>query len=358
MERMRAGSSVHLALPAGASSSPRRPRRVVTAVGVVAALLIAGLGSSTTCEAATTAAGRAAKPRGEVAGTVDIGGGRKMYLECRGSGSPTVVLTSGHRDNAETWISSSGAPRRRSDRSSVLPKVAKFTRVCAYDRPGTTGRTWRAPFSRSDPVPQPTTGQDGANDLHALLSAAREPGPYVLVGHSAGGLIDRLFASAYPQDVAGLVLVDASSEGLYDRLTPEQRALFDKLTAVVPAPLASYQDLETMDIVRTFEQVKANPVRPVPTVVLTADHSPSEAVIREAIAAGVLPPDTPPDFGAALWKAQLAAQDELAQIVPNAKHVTKTNSGHYLQLEQPKIVINAIREVVDTVRSKRPKTTR
>ena len=100
----------------------------------------------------------------------------------------------------------------------MFPEVAQFTRVCACDRPGTP--VGEKP-SRSDPVPQPTTAGTAVADLHALLTAAGEAGPYVLVAHSYGGLIGRLYASTYPDNVSGLVLVDALSEGLKDAETPE-----------------------------------------------------------------------------------------------------------------------------------------
>src|SRR2546430_8647149 len=157
---------------------------------------------------------------GDFAGLVDIGGGRKMYLECRGTGSPTVVLVAGLKASAEDWnIAKQSEP-------TVFAEAAKFTRVCAYDRPGTP--VGEKP-SRSDPVRQPTTAGDAAPDLHALLSAAGVAGPYVLVGHSYGGLVVRLYASIYPKDVSGLVLVDALTEGLQDAETPEQWAIQRKL---------------------------------------------------------------------------------------------------------------------------------
>ena len=103
----------------------------------------------------------AATGSADFAGLVDIGGGRKMYLECRGTGSPTVVLVSGLRGSAEDWnIAEKPSP-------TVFAEVAKFTRVCAYDRPGTP--VGEKP-SRSDPVRQPTTAGDAVADLHALTN--------------------------------------------------------------------------------------------------------------------------------------------------------------------------------------------
>src|SRR5947207_204455 len=157
---------------------------------------------------------------GDFAGLVGIGGGRKMYLECRGTGSPTVVLVAGLKGSAEDWNIT------RKSEPTVFAAVAGFTRVCAYDRPGTP--VGEKP-SRSDPVPQPTTAREAVADLHALLRAAGEARPYVLVEDSYGGLVVRLFASTYPDDVSGLVLVDALAEGLREAETPEQWAIQRKL---------------------------------------------------------------------------------------------------------------------------------
>ena len=119
---------------------------------------------------------------------------------------------------------------RTSEAGSVFPAVAGFTRVCAYDRPGTATKT-EAGFepSRSTPVASPATAGDSADDLDLLLRASGEPGPYVLVGHSLGGPIVRLYAAAHPTEVAGLVLVDALSENLIDGLTAAQVESFELL---------------------------------------------------------------------------------------------------------------------------------
>ena len=282
---------------------------------------------------------------GNFAGLVDIGGGRKMYLKCSGSGSPTAVLVGGLRASADDWdISDKSKP-------TVFTGVGKFTRVCACDRPGTP--VGEKP-SRSDAVPQPTTAKDAVADLHALLSAAGEAGSYVLVGHSYGGLIVRLYASTYPKEVSGLVLVDALSEGLQDAETPEQWAIQRKLIeGDVRESVAEYPALERIDVDRSLKQIRASPpLRSVPLVVLSADR-PWGPQVPPMITAGKLPADIPPDFGYVTDAAQKKAQEQLAKLVPNAKHITNTNSGHEIHKQQPQLVIDAIREVVEAVHNGR-----
>jgi pimeloyl-ACP methyl ester carboxylesterase len=265
------------------------------------------------------------------AGMIDIGGGRKIYLECRGRGSPTVVLISGTRGAHDDWTdligpkNPAGAPMP--GESAVFPQIGKFTRVCAYDRPGTTRND--NTVTDSTPVRQPTTAQQGVADLHALLIAAKEPRPYVLVGHSWGGLIARLFASTYPGEVSGLVLVDSASEFLKSSLTPEQWATYIEATK----KLIESNGLEAPDHAGTLGLLHGSPRVPgIPVVVVTSDK-------RFDFGAG----------GPETWPAWLTAQDRLAKIL-NAKHVSDTNSGHAIQMEQPRRVIDAIRGVVDAVR--------
>ena len=284
------------------------------------------------------------------AGLVDIGGGRKMYLKCRGTGSPTVLLVRGLRASADDWnILDKSKP-------TVFAEITRFTRVCSCDRPGTPVDDKP---SRSDSVQQPTTAKDAVADLHALLSAAGEAGPYVLVGHSYGGLIVRLYASTYPKDVSGLVLVDALSEGLQDAETPEQWAIQRKLIeGDVRESVAEYPALERVDVDRSLKQIRAAPpLRSIPVVVLSADR-PWGPQVPSMIAAGKLPAEIPPDFGYITDAAQKKAQERLAKLVPNEKHITNTNSGHEIHKDQPQLVIDAIREVVEAVRSGRRQLTR
>jgi pimeloyl-ACP methyl ester carboxylesterase len=332
----------------------RRGRRLVAAGTTVAVLLLAGCGASTrsatpTSQAATTT--KAPQSQADFSGLVDIGGNRAMYMECHGSGTPTVVLISGAGGSANDW-SRSLDPAKPGP--TVFSDVAKSTRVCAYDRPGTiTPTETYFEKSRSTPVPQPTFPSDGVSDLHAMLATAHEQGPFVLVAHSFGGLIARLYASTYPGDVAGLVLIDALSEEYLNGLTPQQWNINMRLNETVSKDvLAEYPDYEQSDWLTSFGQLRAAPpIRAIPVIVLSADKPFDFEAMK---AQGVLPSDTPSDFGDAQGRAQARSQGFLASIVPDAKHVTKTNSGHYIQIEQPQLVIDSILEVVDRVRRSRP----
>ena len=273
--------------------------------------------------------------KGDFSGLVDIGGGRTMYLECHGKGSPTVVLVSGARGAHDDWTHvahSGGEPKRNPSGSAVFPKVGKFSRVCAYDRPGTTRMD--GTLSPSTPVVQPTKAQDGAADLHALLSAANEPGPYVLVAHSWGGLIARFYASTYPDEVAGLVLLDAASEFLQRNLTHDQWDRFVQASMEVGEP----KELEAVDYPSSVDALPDDPpVVEIPPVVLSADKC-----------WFIFPGDDAAE-AEATCSAWLAAQDQLAGFL-NARHITDTNSAHFIQGEQPKLVIDEVRKVVEAAR--------
>jgi pimeloyl-ACP methyl ester carboxylesterase len=278
---------------------------------------------------------------------VDIGGGRKMYMECQGTGYPTVVFVSGGSDRAETWSKTLDPSKQ-----AVLPAIAQTNRVCAYDRPGTLVATGERPEdfepSRSDPVPQPTTLQDGVDDLHALLSASGERGPYVVVGHSIGGAIAELYASEYPQDVSGLVLIDYTPYAARTALTDEQWELWKPLLGPVSEEaLAIYPDLEHLDNERNLEQaLAAAPLKPMPLIVLSADERYNLTPYAKD---GTLPLTVKEakEFGRILFQAVVDARADLVSQVPGAKHITNTHSGHYIHQEHPKLVIDAIREVLD-----------
>ena len=282
---------------------------------------------------------------GDFAGLVDIGG-RNIYLECHGTGSPTVVLVAGGSSSARYWTDDLLQPD--APRTMVLPAVAATTRVCAYDRPGTYAEIeGEIVVSRSDPVAQPRTAKDMAEELHALLQAAEVPGPYVLAGHSFGGFFSRLYASTYPDEVVGLVLVDAYSELLEEVMPPERWQALVRLNqglgSVVVVPIPGYGDAETTiygaDNAVVREATAATPLAPMPLFVL-AHGRPFDV------------PEGAQGFTSAELEGFLRAANEAqAALVPSSRFWVASESGHDIHQDQPELVTEAIRQVVVGVRS-------
>ena len=310
----------------------------------VAAMLAVQCGAASRLAAQTTAA-PALPGSGGFSGRVDIGGGRRIYLECHGAGAPTVVLEAGYRASARIW--SEDFRQSGTSRTMVLAGVAAYTRVCAYDRPGTVAPLKDDPRpSRSDPVDQPRTAQGVVGDLHALLEAAGIRGPFVFVGHSLGGLFVRLFASLYPGEVVGLILLDPYSEGLETLLTNERWAALVRLNerqgtdAVEPIP--GYGDLETFGYGKDNEMMRRaaalNPLNPMPLAVL-AHGRPFE-----------LKGDSEGFSSDALESVLRKANEQMATLAPNARFFVAKDSGHDIHQDQPRLVIEAIRQVVEGVR--------
>jgi pimeloyl-ACP methyl ester carboxylesterase len=158
-------------------------------VPVIATLLVFAVGGALTTVGAATAVARAGAGK-----MIDVGGHR-LYIECTGSGGPAVILQAGLGASSSSW-------------AGIAPTVAATTTVCAYDRAG---------HGRSDEAgPQDSIAL--ATDLHTLLERAGVAGPYVLVGHSSGGPYVRVFADQYPDDVAGMVLLDAQPADAFTAL--------------------------------------------------------------------------------------------------------------------------------------------
>lgn len=284
---------------------------------------------------------------GDFAGLVDIGG-RSLYLECHGTGSPTVILEAGYRGSGHYWTDDLLHPD--APRTMVLPGVAQFTRVCTYDRPGTVAVIGEdLLIGRSDAITQPRTTPEAVAELHALLQAAAIHGPYVLAGHSWGGFMVRLYAATYPEEVIGLVLVDAYSERL-ETLMPSERwvamaRLNQDLGSNTVFPIEGYGDEETIDyyadnaVVR--EAVAASPLPPMPLAVLA--HGGSFSPPEELLA--------PYGLTSAELEALLRANYEsLATLVPRARFFVATESGHEIHQDQPELVVEAIRQVVEGIR--------
>ena len=236
-------------------------------------------------------------------------GERSLYLDCQGRGGPTVVLEGGI---ASDW-------------AAVHPEVAAGARVCSYDRPDSPG-------SRSDPTAE-RTAQEVVNDLRALLAAAGERGPYVLVGHSLGGLYVQLFAYQHPDEVAGLVLVDPTPEEFSARLGELAAALSTPVPAVSGEP-----STEEVSIAQMRQARASRSLRPMPLVVLSHGRAADPAE---------RPPGWPLAEEERIWRELHAA---IARLVPNGRQVVVEESGHTIHQEQPAVVTDQIRAVVEAVR--------
>jgi pimeloyl-ACP methyl ester carboxylesterase len=316
-----------------------RPRHAGPSTpGAVITLLVAWVVAAATLVACAPPDAAAAPPPGAavVDGPVDIGGGRELYLHCAGPttpGRPTIVLESGYHDSSDPWsLSDAAAPAVG---PSTFERLARADRVCAYDRPGTFRYTDPLALTdRSTPVPMPRTARDVTDDLHTLLATAHVPGPYVLVGHSLGGLFVRLYAQLHPRDVAGVVFVDSFPAGMPDLMGgawPAYRAL---LAAPVPA-FAHDPRAEVVDLDRSVAQVRAAPAfPPVPVAVLSKTEP------------FPLPPGTPPDIATALERAWPRGQEEFVALTPRTPHVLATGSDHYVQVHDPDLVAAAARLVL------------
>ncbi|MFF9049890.1 alpha/beta fold hydrolase [Streptomyces erythrochromogenes] len=321
-------------------TAARRPHRLARAVAAAVALSALAALAPAGPAAARTVARDGTDPSADratgddFAGTVSLPGGRRVHVECRGTGTPTVVLVSGARGAADEWTHAvdpahPGAAPVPST-SAVLPTVASFTRVCAYDRPGTTRFDDRP--GPTTAVPQPTTAADGAADLRAVLAAAGEHGPYVLVGASWGAMITALAARTGDPRVAGLVTVDGASTHLRDTLTPAQWSDWMRTIDATKGP----EGLEVPDYPASVAEIRAAPplARPLPAAVLSSDE----------------PWELRLGAGGSTWPAWSAAQKRLAAEL-HARHVTDTHSGHGIAVEQPRTVSDAVRDVVDRVRN-------
>jgi pimeloyl-ACP methyl ester carboxylesterase len=282
----------------------RRFVLAAVAISVLVSVLVPGAGAATLDEPLK---------KGDFAGSFGIGGGRSMYLECYGEGSPTVILDAGLRNGAAFWSQRDDGTRPG---PTVLPGVARFTRVCGYDRPGTI--LTPTEFSRSSPVQMPRTAADAVSDLHTLLEVAKVPRPYVFVSHSYGGLIDRLYTATYPRQVAGLVL-SALNNG--------------------PVEGIDYPDLEQIRFVRSFAQMRrAERKRPLSGIPLSVISKGLPFGLPDGLPGGLTP--------ALLERAWHRAGDKLAKLTPDAVHVIAKRSSHYVMLTQPKLIIDQARRVV------------
>jgi pimeloyl-ACP methyl ester carboxylesterase len=279
---------------------------------------------------------------GDVAELIDIGG-RSLYLTCAGSGGPTVVLVTGYRDTSDIW--SIDQINLSAPRTMVMPAVAEFTRVCAYDRPGTvTSLGDEDLIGRSDAIPQPRTVTEAADELHVLVHTAGIETPFVLAAHSLGGAIARVYASAHPEDVSGLVLIEAYSEFIEALMTPEQWQALVAFNVeygtdtIIPIP--GHGDIETIPYGSMNQELR--------------DTAPLSALPLAVLSHGVpFEIDTVPEAFTSAAEVEdflTSANEQQATLAPDGRYWLGATSGHYVQQDQPELVIEAIRQVVAGVR--------
>ncbi|WP_024795164.1 alpha/beta fold hydrolase [Tomitella biformata] len=283
--------------------------------------------------ATSTQAAESQNPRsGTYAGQIAIGHGRELYLQCAGEGGPTVLLESGIHDSSDTWTSSD------TEAAPVFAEVSTYTHVCMYDRPGTVRYTDPpALTTRSTPVAMPRTLVSMVSDLHELLAAAQIPGPYLLVGHSYGGMIVRSFAQTCPSSTAGLVFVDAfgpNIKQLFDAQWPDYAETLNKPGTA----LDNQPDWETVDADEAISAIQnGGPLPEVPA-----------AVISKTEPFGVSP-TVPATLTQTLEQAWPRVQDALVTLEPNTPHVFATGSDHYVQVRDPDLTSGMIRLILERV---------
>lgn len=304
------------------------------------------------------------------ADAVRLPDGRTLHMVCMGHGSPTVVLSAGFGNWGAIWF-------------KVQPVVARHTRVCAWDRPG---------YGFSDPSKRPQTIDNTVRDLAAALKAGHVPGPYVMVGHSLGGLESMLYADRHPDKVVGMVLVDSTLPGMLQMARKKTPAIYAMMSNT--ARMSAYgrqceADLrdgklkpgaddpddclqqpgmyppDVRDAVARFVrrhpgvfatrvslaehlmQDSASAVDPsrnygnMPLVVLTASEP-------QALPPGA--PDAVKKEVPIMMALEKAGHDRLAKLSAHGSSRTVTGTSHYIQLMKPEAVISAVNEVVDAAR--------
>lgn len=256
-----------------------------------------------------------------------IVGAYTLFMRQTGQGKPVIILEAGAGDDSTTW-------------KDIFSSLAQFSHVVAYDRAG---------LGRSGKAATPRTALQLVSDLHSLLQAARLEGPYLLVGHSLGALVCRLYAQQYRREVAGLVFIDGPHPDQGNRFTSaltatgwaeheKVRSILTMASGVVPElhpeGLDFAQSLIEVDQARTFGDL--------PLAIISASKPPEETW-----------PDLPIQAARAFTQTWDAMQSELPELSTKGAHFITNRSGHYIHWDEPEFVIEIIHQVIQTIRNER-----
>ncbi|MDM5248130.1 alpha/beta hydrolase [Lysinibacillus sp. G4S2] len=233
-------------------------------------------------------------------------GGIELYYELIGEHheGPPLVFDSGYGVTLENW-------------NSIKDEVSKFSRMFIYDRAG---------IGKSEMDDRPRHSRQSVENLRILLKKADVKPPYVLVGHSLGGLNIRLFASTYPEEVAGVVLLDSSHED-QNKILPSlfakevQEAYYNQFTLE-----GSLHEVE-----ESLEQVRNKSFGNIPLIVVTGGLQPFHT--KESMA---------------MW---LKFQEELANLSTNKQHIIVEDAGHAIHFDKPDVVISILRDILSRVKN-------
>jgi len=252
---------------------------------------------------------------------VDVDGHR-IYFCKYGNQGPVVVFDAGLKDFSKSW-------------SAVIPKLRQHAQVVVFDRAG---------LGKSDNAAGPRTSNDIAEDLYKMLKRAELPGPYILVGHEFGGWNMRVFASKYPKEVSGLVLVSSPHEDFDNvrkkMMTPRQRVSWEKSLRVnksVQVPRGIRMEFSSQDASRNLVRKSRN-LGKKPLVVITGGKHNFQ----------------PRDTSRKLEKIWQRQQRELTRLSSNSKLLIAANSGSYVQFDQPKVVVDGVLTVIESLRTGKP----
>ncbi|KMJ59861.1 alpha/beta hydrolase [Bacillus sp. LL01] len=231
--------------------------------------------------------------------------GFHLYHETYGdkNGIPTIIMDAGYGDNSKAW-------------ESIYPAISKFTQVFLYDRAG---------LGRSEKSPNPRTSIFMVEELRELLKNRNIKAPYILVGHSFGGVNMRLYSNLYPQEVVGLVLIDSTPEEYRERFLTTMSEEFQEAYNKQFNYEGNYREF-----MESLEQLKiSNKVLDTPTIVMSAgrkEHYTKESQL--------------------LWHRM---QEEILRFSTNGQFVNAQNSTHYIQNDEPQLVINTIERLIKSI---------